>query len=106
MPVWKVAPVTERPEVTLTGWAVFDVPDEDSTAEPTRHLVGWSCEDREGRVSSPVMTFDARTASFSTRSGRIYRLSGQPGLGSDAVYVWQFWLHMIGDLQQIGRAHV
>ncbi|MEO8119743.1 MAG: hypothetical protein ABI606_10525, partial [Rhodoferax sp.] len=56
------------------------------------HLVGRA--DGEGRVSSKVMQVDAAQRRVTTRSGRVYLLAGEPGLDSDAQYVWNRWLHL------------
>lgn len=99
MPVWQVAKVDERPSVTLRDWGVFAVPHEDSSQPPTRHLVGWAREDRQGQVSSAIQVFDPSSSSCVSASGRVYRLQGKPGVGegSDAMYVWRIWLRRMGD---------
>lgn len=91
MPVWSISPVKDRPDVTLTDWAVFEVPLNGPDQPWTRHLAGWSCEDSQGQVCSPVQQFDPATASCVTQSGRVYRLRGRPGMCADARYVWNRW---------------
>lgn len=92
MPVRSIAPIDSRPSVTLTGWAVFEVPRNGPDQPWTRHLAGWSCEDQQGQVSSAVQRFDPATGKCVTRSGRVYLLRGRPGLGGDALYVWGVWM--------------
>lgn len=87
MPVWALAPVEQDPEVTLTHWVVLELPNGD------RHLVGFESfgRDGQGRVSSKIVTFDKDKMQAVTRSGRVYKLSGQPGWNADAEYVWNKW---------------
>jgi hypothetical protein len=92
MPVCPIAPIQARPQVTLTEWAVFEVPRNGTEKPWTRHLAGWSCEDRHGQVSSAVQSFDPATGKCVTRSGRVYQLRGRPGLCGDGRYVWQVWM--------------
>ncbi|MDP2325372.1 MAG: hypothetical protein Q8N51_15275 [Gammaproteobacteria bacterium] len=100
MAVWKIDSVQDRPQVTLRDWAVFDVPRSDPGKPWTRHLAGWSCEDHQGQVSSAVQRFDPSTRSCITGSGRVYRLQGCPGLGSDGEYVWNRWKGIAGVTEQ------
>lgn len=86
--VWGTAPITEQPELTIESWSVRQLPDGD------RHFVVWCKENREGRVSSAIVEFDARTRRGRSASGRVYELSGPPGRDSDAEYVWQSWLRI------------
>lgn len=89
MSLWLVAPIAERPSVSLRSWQVFDVPLSGETW--TRHFVGYAVEDRQGQVSSPVLTFSPAERCGVTRSGRVYQLIGRPGADSDAEYVWNRW---------------
>lgn len=91
MPCWSIAPIEVRPEVTLTGWQAFDVQLPGLGGRWTRHFVGYSLEDRQGQVSSPVESFSPSNRAGLTRSGRTYQLSGEPGMGADAEYVWNVW---------------
>jgi hypothetical protein len=91
MTVWTIAPVELRPDVTLESWAVFEVPLNGPDQPWTRHLAGYSLEDGQGQVCSAVESFDPATGQCVTRSGRVYRLRGRPGLGQDAEYVWRRW---------------
>lgn len=91
MPVWQIEPVEQRPQVTLEKWSVREVPLHGTHAAWTPHLVGWSREDSQGQVSSPVLRFDPSTGRALTRSGRIYQLSGPPASDSDSEYVWARW---------------
>jgi hypothetical protein len=96
MPVWNIAPVEDRPDVTLTNWAVFEVPLNGPDQPWTRHVAGWACEREHGQVSSQVMVLDSLTSTCVTRSGRAYRLVGVPGLCADADYVLRRWLEING----------
>lgn len=87
MTVWKTIPVTEQPELILHCWAVFE-----DVKTKARHFNGYSYENREGRVSSMILSFDPTTMRGVTRSGRVYELSGEPGQNGDAIYVMNRWL--------------
>src|SRR5687767_11445644 len=88
MTVWTIAPVADQPEATLTDWQVMELPNGD------RHLVGYAVEEREGRASSAVDTFDLAAMRAVTSSGRVYQLKGRPGWNKDAEYVWKRWLRI------------
>lgn len=96
MPVWRIDPVEQRPQVTLRSWAVYEVPLDGQNKPWTRHLAGYTLEEQPGQVSSPVLTFDPAAGRCVTRSGRIYQLHGRPGLSSDALYVWSRWKDLAG----------
>lgn len=85
MPIWRIAPVTEEPGVTLSRWRIME------TSDGTRHFVGADNRDLTGRVSSEVVTFDHLGLRGETRSGRIYQLIGEPGWSDNADYVWKRW---------------
>ncbi len=91
--------------MTLGSWSVYDVRLDGDDRPWTRHFVGYSREDRQGQVSSPVERFDPATGRGVTRSGRIYRLAGRPGADGDADYVWRRWkqLNEVGDEQEVTR---
>ncbi|MDO8450329.1 MAG: hypothetical protein Q7T10_16140 [Rhodoferax sp.] len=88
--VWACAPVSERPEIVLTDWHVFEVGIVDLPTR-TRHFAGQNVTDSEGRVSSPIVTFDAATGRGITRSGRVYELRGTSGFTGDGEYTWNRW---------------
>ena len=90
MPIWNVAPVDQSPEVVLRDWTIMEVtsPYWDG---PSRHFIGYNVSDREGRVSSQIVQFDAGSMCGVTRSGRVYKLMDSQGYDSDAGYVWQRW---------------
>lgn len=90
MPLFLPPTVTERPDERLRSWAAFEVfvP---GLGERTRHVAG-DVADGSGRVSSPLVAIDDANRSVVTRSGRVYRLIGRPGLGLEGEYVWKNWL--------------
>ena len=90
MPLWLPPTAAEQPDLTLIGWAVFKVLAPE-IGYPTEHLVGYNERGVEGRVSSPVQSFDAKNRCGVTSTGRVYRLNGRPGMGSEASYVWDKW---------------
>lgn len=90
MPIWKTQSVLQTPEINLNAWRVFEV-SSDLWPKITRHFVGYNSTNREGRVSSEIITFDTAEARGVTCSGRVYQLCGGNGLNHDAEYVWSYW---------------
>lgn len=85
--IWATRPVAEEPSITLTCWKIIETIED----EPSRHFVGYNGAGREGRVSSPIITFDPETMRGVTHTGRVYQLQGLPGLNMDAEYVLNRW---------------
>lgn len=88
MALWLTIPIDQQPSLTLSDWQVIELHDGE------RHFVGYCVENCEGRVSSPIKSFDPATLRGSTATGRVYQLKGAPGLSSDALYVLDNWLAM------------
>lgn len=88
MSIWKTTPIDQTPEIRLSSWSVFELPNGD------RHFVGYNETEHEGRVSSMIMTFDPGTMKGVTRSGRVYQLVGPPGYSTDGTYVWYRWCNI------------
>ena len=88
--IWKPASVKQEPETRLTQWRVFKV--KGLKEGETIHFVGRA--EWEGRVCSPVQTYDPTTKRGVTRSGRVYELLGPSGHNGDAMYVWSRWCNM------------
>ena len=84
-------PIARVPHFTLDAWSVYEVPMDGEDKPWTRHFSGFSREGCNGRVSSPVESFDPATRCGLTRSGRVYLLEGFPGMNGDAFYVWGRW---------------
>lgn len=94
--VWKPADVTQEPHTRLTQWQVHLVKGKLSEeGGDTIHFMGHT--GYEGRVCSPVQTYDKTTRRGVTKSGRIYELVGHPGHNGDAFHVWATWLSMMGN---------
>lgn len=88
--IWETRPVEDEPEIFLVQWQIFESP-------VGRHFMGYNDEWREGRVSSPIITFDSSKMRGVTRSGRVYQLSAHgPGYNGDAQYVLESWLRQNG----------
>ncbi|WP_084402526.1 hypothetical protein [Cupriavidus sp. amp6] len=85
MPVWSVIGVDEQPDITLQRWRVYE------TERGQHHFVGYCVENHSGRVSSAIVSYDAKSRAGITRSGRRYVLSGAPGFDGDALHVWSYW---------------
>lgn len=83
--VWETPSVTDQPSITLVRWAVME------TEGAERHFVGYNVDDREGRASTPIQSFDPVSRCGVTASGRLYRLAGPPGRDPDGEWVWSHW---------------
>lgn len=77
-------------EVVLECWSIRQASD------GTRYFVGWNVYSRNGRVSTPIVSFDPQRRTGLTRSGSAYRLVGRAGHDSDAEYVWNHALRVWG----------
>ena len=76
-------------------WRVFEtVEPEGSAQKATRHFVGYCPGNVEGRVSSPIVSFDHVRLRGTTASGRVYALAGEPGTDADADYVFEIWMRI------------
>jgi hypothetical protein len=89
MSIWRVG---AQAVVELTHWQVLEIPSIDREGRD-RHFSG--CAERQGdpgRVSSRIVSFNHRTMTGTTRSGREYQLVGPPGgRRGDPDYVWAQW---------------
>lgn len=86
--VHPVAPVSREPVTVMSVWTLVQV--NWDSGERSRHLVGRA--NGEGRVCSDIHQFDLKAMTAITRSGRQYRLVGDPGRNRDAFYVFEVWL--------------
>jgi hypothetical protein len=86
--LWKPVSVQEQPSLNVYRWSVREI-DGVKAGEKDHHFVGEV--DGAGRVSSKIVSFDKETNVGVTRSGRRYKLVGEPGYNSDAEYVWGAW---------------
>ncbi|MDR3383750.1 hypothetical protein [Cupriavidus basilensis] len=93
MPIWSVASVEERPQVTLSHWTVYE------TDRGERHFVGRCMDSNSGRVSSAISSFDMEARTGTTRSGRRYVLSGGPGRDPDGLHTWTLW-KLLNDVKE------
>ena len=90
MGIWKATTVDITPELKLTQWRIFEV--ESSLWEgKSRHFCGYNLTEREGRVSSEIVSFNKENMTGITKSGRVYKLTGDSGFNKDALYVWGIW---------------
>lgn len=85
MSIWGTFDIDTQPELTIVRWRVIE------TDLNERHLVGYVLENSEGRVSSALEEIDSKKRIVTTRSGRVYELSGPPGFDADGQHVWQRW---------------
>lgn len=93
MSIWKTKSVTEEPSIQLYKWRVFSVTD---GIDETIHFVGWT--GNEGRVSSNIVSYDKETNTGISRTGRVYKLVNNNGYDSDAIYTFDRWLSINGNL--------
>jgi hypothetical protein len=82
MPIYLDTDVHENPEILLECWSIRE------TASGDRYFVGFNTVECDGRVSTPIVSFDPRTRFGLTSSGRQYRLLGRAGFDKDGEYVW------------------
>lgn len=88
--VYSIGSVLAEPETTLEDWQIAAVTTESLGRQ--FHFYGRNCDRGDGRVSSQIQAFDAKTMCGVTRSGRVYQLIGPPGHSDDAEYVFGHWL--------------
>lgn len=88
MSLWLTAPVAAIPRIELARWMLI------CTEVGEVHAVGYNAGASEGRVSSPLLSFDVTQRTGTTRSGRTYALLGPPGVDADAQYVFDAWLRI------------
>lgn len=102
MAVWNVAPVKDEPELVLDDWRVFELRGIYGD-EVSRHFVGTRRDERSGRVSSGIRTFDAKRRRGTTSTGRVYHLSGRPGWSMNSEYVWASFcsIHSVRDVRDV-----
>ncbi|BCQ28240.1 hypothetical protein NK8_64290 (plasmid) [Caballeronia sp. NK8] len=96
MPIWPLPPVPEEPRIRLIKWRIFEI-----LPQRTRHFVGLNANDRTGRVSSPIESFDAKALQGTTQSGRFYMLEGRSGHADEAQYVWDRWCQFAGVVEYL-----
>jgi hypothetical protein len=82
MAIYSSEPVELAPKVILSHWTIREAED------GRQFFVGYNETDCDGRVSTPIRQFDAKTRIGITTSGRTYVLVGPAGLNGDAEYVW------------------
>jgi hypothetical protein len=92
---WASASVTERPELVLTDWAVYELQLPGSPGR-TRYFAGYNIAEREGLVSIAIAQFDPTNWRGVTHSGLVYGLRGRPGLTPDGEFVWRHWISISG----------
>ncbi|HZR34082.1 MAG TPA: hypothetical protein VFA75_01820 [Nevskia sp.] len=83
--LWRSAPVRDEPEVHLRDWDIRQ-----DTAGRC-YFVGTRADNGDGRVSTPIVEFDAEHRRGRTRSGRVYELLGPSGRSRNGEYVWSLY---------------
>ena len=90
MPLLPSSSIAEQPVVWLERWRVLQAD------LVFRHFVGFCIADQDGRVSTPIVSFNAVERTGITASGRRYILVGLPGFDDDAEYVWECYSRVFG----------
>ena len=80
-------PVSEQPDVTLSHWCVRRT---DLQGKLEDFLLGIIVGIGVPRKSSPVRSFDPGSRVVVTRSGRVYRLEGEPHPDADYIDPWDY----------------
>jgi len=88
--IWLVDSVEMQPSIHISNWSIRAVIYK-SSESVTHHIVGYSEDTYEGRVSSAIIDFDSEKRTLTTRSGRKYILVGKPGFDGDGEHVWRSW---------------
>ena len=86
---WAPRPVDEEPAYVLVRWRLIAL-------LGSLRLVGYNLTNREGRLSSRVVSLDAVAREARTMTGRIYVLAGPPGWDADGAWVLECWLEQQG----------
>lgn len=80
----------------MRDWSVYRLTDADGKV--TDHLVGLSYLD--GRVTTGIVSSDPAKLRYTTESGRVYQLEGDPRHSSQGHYVFSKWLRVNGVTNQ------
>lgn len=91
MSIYRPNDVAIEPNAVLVQFAVYEIPAKDGSDKKEHHFVGYNLVTGDGRVSSRIVSYDKGSRTGVTRSGRTYKLSGEPGTNGDAEYVWSIW---------------
>jgi hypothetical protein len=84
MSIYTSASVGDDPTISLSAWSIRE------TNTGNRHFVGFNLASLDGRVSTPITSFDPGTRIGVSASGRRYVLVGPAGFDRDAEYVWRW----------------
>jgi hypothetical protein len=76
-------------EVTLRRWSILEVTTKQGAS--SRHVHGHDVTHNFARTSSAINKFDAHNMTVSTRSGRLYKLTGLPGNYPAGIPAWETW---------------
>ena len=87
---------TDEPLTVMRDWNVYRLTDSDGKV--TDHLVGLSYLD--GRVTTGIISSDHAKLRYTTESGRVYQLEGDPRHSSPGHYVFSRWLRVNGIAHQ------
>jgi hypothetical protein len=89
-----VTPIDKCKSVGIQDWSIYEI---EYRGKAERHIVGFDFTDMWAtRVSTAIQSFDMEKMEAVTRSGRHYRLCGEPRENSTAPSVWTEWCHYCG----------
>lgn len=81
--VHRAPPVNSQPHVVLKNWAIKEMVE-------GKYFVG-DHVGHQSRASTAIVHYDEVSKCGTTRSGRVYELTGREGLSSDGEYVWDVY---------------
>lgn len=102
--LYRIDPVEDQSSTTLQRWRIFSV--RLANGARSRHLVGYVPDEDAGRVTTSLVDLDMARRQATTRSGRSYRLEGEPGYDDEAQWLWDKWLgaRKVKHVQDVTRA--
>ena len=80
----------DEPIVVMRDWNVYRLTSADGSV--TDHLVGLSYLD--GRVTTGLVSRDHAKLLYTTESGRVYKLEGDPRHSYQGHYIFETWLRV------------
>ena len=93
MTIYKPPGVELEPECRMRDWSIQRISTSGSKGF-TDHVVGYNTTAQEGRVSSPIQSFNPKDMVVTTSSGRSYLLVGDPGYSADGHWVFHQWKYL------------
>lgn len=86
MPIREMPSVDSQPTINLIRWTVVRFKTREQQAD---FVYGWDTVNCCGRTSSAISSTDRNVPGLRTRTGRAYRLLGQPCCDPDGEHVFR-----------------